>query len=430
MKIFPFHALVLMSASIIGCSSVNKEYLAQQDALLRFLANKPKPLQPFFKTLYEEGERNAVLNFNRLGLAALESKDFAIASKAFDNAINIIDIIYSDNAAAESARSKFNEEKVKDFKGEAYERAMSYYYRGLLYLHVGEFDNARASFLAASLQDKFSEDQTYNQDFAVMDYLAGWSSMCLGDQATAKDHLRRATTINPSLSTLVSTHRPYLVILETGYAPKKVRSGKYNEILKFTDNPANINTTPHVFYDAEEIGTPVLASDILFQATTRGGRPVDAINAGKAEFKESAETAAKIGSGMTVAGAMLAASGNYYGSYVGSAGLLVNLISSGVASATTPEADARTWESLPKQIYLMGADNPPTTPAALSIKTDLNGSASSFPLHVQHNKCGFTWAHTASPSKLLPTTEIIAADTDDDRGPKNEKFRSQLLSQF
>lgn len=135
---------LIITASLVGCATVNSEYVAKPSDVQSFIASKPIPLQPFFKTLFEEGERNAVLNYDRLGLAALENKNFDIADKAFDMAITRIDAIYADNAAAEAARSKFHEEAVKDFKGESYERAMTYYYRGLLYLNSGEYDNARA----------------------------------------------------------------------------------------------------------------------------------------------------------------------------------------------------------------------------------------------------------------------------------------------
>lgn len=285
------------------------------------------------------------------------------------------------------------------------------------------------SFLGASFQDKFSEDQTYDQDFAVMDYLAGWASTCMGDTVSAKDHLRRAVMINPSLEALTSKHHPYLVIMETGFAPYKMRSGKYNEILKFIDRSKN-NTYPHLFVNDTEVGVPVLAGDLLYQATTRGGRQIDSINAGKANFKATAETVAQVGTGVAMAGTLAGIAGNSYGGYMGSAGLAINLISSGVAAATTPEADARTWEGLPKHIYLIGLDAPPADPGSLTMKTDIEAMPTGFPLQSQKGECGFLWAHAPSSLNLAPVTQLIPADTDDDRGPKNVVFRNQLKTQF
>lgn len=420
---------IMVATTMSGCASINQEYVAAPEDTQAFVSNKPGELQPFLRTMFEEGERNAVLNQDRLGLAAIETKNYDVAAHALDNAISGIDAIYSDNAAAENARSKFNEEKVKDFKGEAYERAMTYYYRGLLYLRTGEYDNARAAFLGASLQDKFSEDQTYNQDFAVMDYLAGWASMCMGDKTAADDHLRRASTINPGLAPLTANPPKHLAIMETGYAPLKMLSGKYSEVLKFTDNPANLKIQPHLFMAETEV-SPVLASDTLFQATTRGGRVVDSINAGKAEFKEASETLAMVGAGVAVASAVMSSYVPFSG-YISLGSSVVSLVSGGVASATTPAADARAWEGLPKQIYLANIDTTPTTdPAALSVKLDPAGAPVSFPLHAQNGDCGFSWVHAPSAHKLVPRTTLIEADTDDDRGPKNLAYRNQLKTQF
>lgn len=420
----------MATLAMSGCASINQEYLANPVDTQLFVSKKPAELQPFFKTLFEEGDRNAVLNQDRLALAAIETQHYDIAAKALDDAIARIDSIYSDNAAAEAARSKFNEEKVKDFKGEAYERAMTYYYRGLLYLRTGEYDNARAAFLGASLQDKFSENQTYNQDFAVMDYLAGWSSMCMGDTSTASDHMNRAKSINASLSDIVTNPPKNLAIMDVGYGPIKVRSGQYNEILQFIDNPANGKTIPHLYSSNTEIGTPVLASDLFYQATTRGGRVVDSINAGKANFKNNAETVAKVGEGIAATGLAMSMAGNQNGGYVAGGGLLIALVSAGVAAATTPEADARYWENLPKQIYLTSLDVTPPVNENISLKLDTASDSYAFPLKAQNGACSFSWSRAPSARQITPSTQIIPADTDEERGPRNVNFREQLKTAY
>ena len=58
---------------------------------------------------------------------------------------------------AREARGLFNEESVKTFRGEPYERVMAYYYRGILYWMDGEPDNARAAFRSAAVQDQNPE---------------------------------------------------------------------------------------------------------------------------------------------------------------------------------------------------------------------------------------------------------------------------------
>jgi tetratricopeptide (TPR) repeat protein len=425
---------VLAWSQLSGCASIDQDYLARSSETQAFIANKPAELRPFFKTLYEEGERNAVLNEDRLGLAALETGHFAIAEHALDDAIARIDAVYADNPQAEKARSNFHQEKVKDFKGETYERAMTYYYRGLLYLRRGEYDNARAAFLGASRQDTVSEDQNYNEDFGLMDYLAGWASLCMGDQVSAPDHLRRAARVTPSLVPLAENPGKFLAIMESGYAPIKVREGRYHELLQFTDHPGNRNTAAQLLNGGAAVGAPVLAGDLYYQATTQGERVVDTINADKAQFKNNAYIAAGVGSEIARAGAMMTYSRNSNNRNVGmevmAAGVLISLISSGIAAATTPEADIRAWDGLPKQVYLAALDAPPSDPGALTMKVSAASTPIPFAVTAQDGACGFAWAHFPAAKQLIPRAQIIPEDTSDQRAPDNMAFRERLKTRF
>ncbi len=145
------------------------------DEIAAYLTGKPEVLQPLYKALFTGGERNAVLNFERLGLAAMDQGSWQDAEFAFDGGLARIEAVYAHNKQAEAARSLFHNEANKDFKGEPYERAMAYYYRGLLYLRSGDFDNARASFKSAEYQSTVTEAETFQNQFAVMDWLVGWT---------------------------------------------------------------------------------------------------------------------------------------------------------------------------------------------------------------------------------------------------------------
>jgi len=427
-----FVAAALAQMLLGGCASIDQKYLPQPFETQAFIANKPAELRPFFKTLYEEGERNAVLNEDRLGLAALETRHYDIAERAFDDAIAQIDAIYANNPQAEEARSNFHQEKVKDFKGEAYERAMTYYYRGLLYLRVGEYDNARAAFLGASRQDSYSANPDFNGDFGLMDYLAGWASMCRGDQASAHDHLRRAASVTPPLTHLIDNPGKFLTIMESGYAPIKTREGKYNELLQYTDHPGNRNDGVQLLQGNSAVGVPVPAGDLYYQATTQGERVVDTINADKAQFKKNANVAAGVGGAIARTGGMMAFSRNKDSRNAGmamlAAGVLVNIISSSIAAATTPEADIRTWEGLPRHIYLAHLEAPPPDPGALTMRV----SAASVPFAVsaQQGVCGFAWAHFPSAKQLIPQEQIIPEDTSGRRGEENVAFRERLKTRY
>ena len=48
---------------------------------------------------------------------------------------------------------------------------MAYYYRGVLYLRDGDYENARASFKGGMLQDGFAEEEQNRSDFALLSFL-------------------------------------------------------------------------------------------------------------------------------------------------------------------------------------------------------------------------------------------------------------------
>jgi len=99
--------------------------------------------------------------------------------------------------------------------------------------------------------------------------------------------------------------------------------------------------------------------DVYWQASTRGGRAVDKILAGKASFRDTAAgiaVGAAVFSQITSDLARDAArrKDDDAGQYAGLAllGALVSIGSDIVAASTHPEADTRTWSSLPDRIYV------------------------------------------------------------------------------
>ncbi len=222
--------LALMAGFTPGLAQAAR--VPKEAEIAAYLADKPPQTQPMFRNVLMEGERNRVLNLNRAGLAALELGEDAVAARAFDEAIAQILAVYAHNPAAEKARSKFVKEAVKPFKGEPYERAMVFYYRGLIYLRAGDYENARAAFQQAQLQDAFAEDQIYKSDYALFEYLAGWSSHCLGDEDKAEEFYSRAREIQPLYDKPGPDDR-VLLIAELGEGPQKWSDGQYGENLRF-----------------------------------------------------------------------------------------------------------------------------------------------------------------------------------------------------
>jgi hypothetical protein len=297
-------------------------------------------------------------------LAALQSGHYDEAKEHFDLVLSDIESLYSNNDDALKARSLWYEEGRKSFKGEPYERAMAYYYRGLLYLFDGDADNARASFLSGQLQDAFAEEDQDKTDFALLMLLEAWSAHMMHSAGLAEGALDDFQTLRSISVPSPDTHA--LVIVETGKSPRKLRDGISGEKLvyrrgkRFYDKYATVSTTGKEY--AVDL-YPV--EDIYYQASTRGSRWVDSVNEGKAVYKEKVNSR-----GMTVAnlanqlnivnnlardyGKALSDSGGTkisihanvnFGAFALGASAL-----SMIATKIKPKSDDRYWDNLPDNI--------------------------------------------------------------------------------
>jgi len=358
----------------VGCASMGPVQEIDQQDLERLQWGHPPEVASILSDLYEEGEMNAVLNFNRLGQAAFRQGNLDLAATALDEAIARIESVYADNEMARKARSNFTSEATKDFKGEPYERSMAYFYRGLIDLAEGDFDNARAMFLAAEFQDTLSDQEVYRADFALMSWLAGWASHC-GNQPTLAsdffDHASRVMQRRPALNSGRATERGAdslgeaptdaqrtLVVSEWGRSPMKLGSGEHDEILTFSPG-SNFSASLDVAVLESDRSTRTvgLYERMDFQAMTRGGRPIDGILEGQARFKDNAETVGAVSSAVgTNLMTQSLLSGDADLGAAGGAVALVGLLSSAMASASKPAADTRRWASLPGTVSVAAAD--------------------------------------------------------------------------
>ncbi len=152
--------------------------LSQPAAVIAQAEDFDPRLQPVVQQLLQEGDRNFVLNHLRLGVQAMEIGQYDVAAQSFDQALGIITSVYADSESAARARSLWIEEGSKDFRGEPYERAMAFYYRGLLDLMDGEYDTARSSFrsVAGRVRGRGTESRGF-RDAAVsrrLEFVPAW----------------------------------------------------------------------------------------------------------------------------------------------------------------------------------------------------------------------------------------------------------------
>jgi hypothetical protein len=298
-----------------------------------------------------EGERNAVLNEMRLGTVALGMGRTDESATAFDGATNRILAIYADTEDARRAKKLWNEEAVKSFKGEPYERAMALFFRGILYLDSGEADNARACFRSAQMMDALAEENQDRCDFISMDWLESLSDFCLGEKDMATDCLARVRAVRAG-ATAPTTDTNVLLVGLIGKGPRKIATGQYGEMLQMVPEPSPVNAV-RVSVDGAPCDARWLIDSVSYQAATRGGRPVDYILDRKAHFKAAGEATATVAE---VAGAGVMAHGIHEddkdetatGAAVLAGGVLLDVVSSQIR----PKADTRVWDTLPDAVAL------------------------------------------------------------------------------
>ncbi len=379
---------------------------------------KPVALRPFYSALLRDGEYNAVGNFAKLGVAAIASSDYGTAKWALDQALDRIEAIYANDEAAKAARSKFTLESIKDFKGDPYERAMAYYYRGLLFLREGDYGNARASFVSAEYQDTVSESEEFQSDFALMNYLAGWSAKCMGNEALASDSFAAAAKIDAKLAAPAPKAKT-LVIAETGQGPVKLRRGKGAQL---------VTLAPSVDYAPANAPAPTVtnaslarAGDMTFQATTRGGRAFDGIMDGKVAYKDTMKTVSDVAS---LASGMLA--DKIPG--LGMLSMFGSLGAGALADATKTQGDVRYWDSLPDAVYVTAI------PAAGAVPSFGAGTPAATMTETGKQACRLAWAtdRSAAAAKAgIPGTPKFAPEwraKKPEAAKRDADFRAALLA--
>src|SRR6266542_473567 len=223
--------LLVVSLLLAGCATESHPY--------RHLTGDP--LVDGQSAIEHGPARDKVLWQYRTGLAALRAGQDDLARRYLDDAIARISNIYGKDESASKARGYFAAEAKKTFIGEPYERAMAYFYRGLLYWKEGEPDNARACFRSGQLLDSDTEEKSYSGDYVLFDYLDGYITIKLGGDGS--DAMKRAQTEArfwrpPDFSPKANV----MVFFDYGPGPKKFATGQYAEQLRFSSG-AVLGTT-------------------------------------------------------------------------------------------------------------------------------------------------------------------------------------------
>lgn len=314
------------------------------------MASLPPSLDQAVQRISADDANNRVLNQLQAATLALDLGNRELAGELFDAALATITSVYADSEQAARARSLWYDEGAKDFKGEPYERAMAFYYRGLLDMYAGDYENARASFKSGLLQDAFAEEEQHRTDFALLMFLEAWSSHVLGARGLADERFEELLTFRPGFRLPEANHR-LLVMVETGKAPRKLQDGIGGNVLVYRPGRRFREEAVRIRVDGKALDlTPI--ESIFWQASSRGGRPIDSILEGQVQFKQTTQSVSADVSGVAAHATMLSpAFGAAGGVFAGVAAV------AGVATLATSRvkarADHRFWNNLPDKVHVL-----------------------------------------------------------------------------
>lgn len=349
-------------AALSGCAA--NQVVVEDPEVTAFVAGKPDALKRSYRLLKTEGKRNEVLNYMRMGVDAYRSNDRDEARNALNKVLLGIETVYANNEGAQKARTLWYEEGMKDFKGEPYERVMAYYYRGLLYLEDADFENARASFKSAIIQDSFAEEEQYRCDFALVIFMEALASQLAGDAELAKPAYNELAKFRPDFK--LNEKPNVLFIIETGTSPRKVSDGPGHSELKYRRGKNFTEKRAEITIGSQQAVLAYPMEDILFQASSRGGRQIDKVLKDKVVFRE---TNLEMGSALSDVArttmlmaplANIGGSAGAMGAVQGVAGGLavIGAVQQLIAINAKPQADTRYWDNLPDTVHVMAASLP------------------------------------------------------------------------
>jgi len=282
-----------------------------------------------------------------LGLAALRKGDDHEAETHFDKAMGISGGIIANDFKAKLARSYFWDEQTKTYIGEPYERALCFFYRGLLYWKSKEYDNARACFRSAVIHGGQGEEFTPG-DFVLFDYLDGFASYLLHQEAG--DQLKRARNLGGQKALPDFGEANLYLFFEIGEGPIKVAKGRYDQELRY-ERPTCEATGIRFSINGQKMEVP-LWDDIVDQASRHGRREMNRILAEKAKLKGESETRANI----LLSGGTIRKT-NWWGTS-STSGNLPGMLSDILSKSTKPRADTRSWGNLPQHLAFSGQSLP------------------------------------------------------------------------
>jgi len=304
-------------------------------------------------------DENYVLNNLRLGSTMLTAHELNDAEAAYLRAWEVINA-GGVNSGGRAIAAVWIDEKLKIWKGEPYERALASFQLGLTYYIQNDYNNARAAFENALFKlrdyaDKDDEKKGFSEQestFVLAHIMLGRTWQRLGREDMAADAFATARRLQPRLEALAdaSTHANsnVLLVVDYGYGPRKVTDFD-GAIVGYAPTPQTATQLPRPevyiggqLYPISTLNEPTI--DTVAMAHDRRWQSIDTIRTVKSA----------VGTGLIAGGAgygiYRAGQGDFRGE---DAAIVAGLIVAGALLKVTSQADTRSWEMVPRSVYLL-----------------------------------------------------------------------------
>lgn len=363
-----------------------------------------------FATLADSVHPSVMLYLNECAMCELARGNYGATEQRLRQVDSLLNTYY-DAEREKKALSTFGAEAEKVYRGDPYEQAAAYLLLALIFLDSGDYDSALAACKSGILADSDATENLFDSDVTLLHALeakcyllrgeresfhsrrdAAIKSVQLTSAQVREDFSRRQDLLElmkmsrkerrevgekrtdaeiqaelqnvcavlersmasvdamSLLGPLYSGQYNVLVLVPRGRCVKKTRTGADAEVVVFHKHEIPCEN-PDLFLDGQAMDPgdclPTTV-DLEFQATTRGGRRMDAILRGKAV---SRATTRGVGESITELG-------NNVGGLAGLGVALVGAAVQGTAGSMTAEADTRCWQTLPRKIQIYALNLP------------------------------------------------------------------------
>ena len=290
--------------------------------------------------------RNKALLCADIGVAALYKGDLSVSRKMLDQAVLIMTSITQTRELERSATSLSGSESEKYFKGEAHERVLVLFFRGLLYLVDDDIENAHACFLQAALQDATAEDPAHRGDWLCADLMTLYCKqrMKTNDHDEWRSFIERKYGTESLPKGYENIGTDFLLIVCAGLPPQKIAGKEKGQVLRYQDRTSRIasvmlkngRNSPLVYNETD---------DTYVQAVSRGSRYMDSVLQGKAYVR----------TGVEIVGVASGAAGAAASAIPGAAlaGGLIKELSWTISDSVDSNADIRQLNMIPGKLFIV-----------------------------------------------------------------------------